>query len=91
MSDNLRVVLAADYNDQRNDIGTNRTTYEGSRTLLGGPRVGGPFDGNYNLNPVTRNKQYGVSQDLSLTLGDITLRSITAYRHYSWYNPTTRT
>lgn len=86
LTDNLKVMLSGDYSTQTNDIGTNRTTYPGSRTLLGGPKVGGPFDGNYNFDPVAKNKQYGVSQEAILDLGGATLRSITAYRHYRWHN-----
>jgi iron complex outermembrane receptor protein len=82
----LSVLISLDYDNQRNDLGTNRQTYDGSRTILGGARVGGPFDGNYNFRPVDRNWQYGSSIDSTLDLGFANLRSITAYRKYSWLN-----
>jgi iron complex outermembrane receptor protein len=85
-TDRLSILLSADYDRQRNDIGTNRQTLAGTRTILGGPRVGGPYDGNYNWGVFARNKQWGVGADIRLDLGSATLRSLTAYRDYRWNN-----
>ncbi|WP_176590577.1 MULTISPECIES: TonB-dependent receptor [Sphingobium] len=86
LTDNLNILLAGDYDRQKNDLGTNRNTYEDSRTVLGGHRVGGAFDGNYSFDPRAKSSQFGFSQNATLDLGDVTLRSITAYREYKWYN-----
>jgi iron complex outermembrane receptor protein len=85
-SDKLSVTISADYDRQRNDLGTNRQTLAGTRTVLGGPQVGGAFDGNYNFPVFARSNQWGVGQDLNLNLGFATLRSITAFRKYFWEN-----
>jgi len=85
-SDKVSLLFSADYDRQRNDLGTNRQTLAGTRTVLGGPRVGGPFDGNYNFGVFAKNEQWGVSGDVNFDLGFANLRSITAYRKYTWLN-----
>jgi iron complex outermembrane receptor protein len=85
-TERLSLLFSADYDRQRNDLGTNRQTLEGTRTILGGPRVGGPFDGNYNFGVFAKNEQWGLGADANLDLGFANLRSITAYRKYTWLN-----
>ncbi|WP_337185253.1 TonB-dependent receptor [Phenylobacterium sp.] len=82
----ITVLISADYDRQRNDMGTNRQTLAGTRTILGGQRVGGPYDANYDFPVFARSHQWGVSQDASLDLGFGVLRSVTAFRRYYWNN-----
>lgn len=82
----LSLLWTADYDRQRTDMGTNRTTLAGTRNLLGGPLSGSAFDANYNLPVFAKNRQWGLSQLLTLDLGSVELKSITAYREYFWNN-----
>lgn len=85
-TEKVSLLFSADYDRQRNDLGTNRQTLAGTRTVLGGQRVGGPFDGNYNFGVFAKNEQWGLGGDLNFDLGFANLRSITAYRKYTWLN-----
>lgn len=85
--DTWQVLWSFDYDRQRTDMGTNRTTLSGTRNVLGQPRPGSEFDGNYNLPVYAKSSQWGVSQVVEIELGNsLGFKSITAYRDYRWNN-----
>jgi iron complex outermembrane receptor protein len=81
-SDRFSVLLSADYDRTRNDIGMTRDYLPGRRTVLGTIPTASGFDTNYNYRTFAVVQQWGVSQDVNADLGFATLRSITAYRFY---------
>lgn len=85
-ADSLSLLWSADYDRQRTDMGTNRTTLAGTRNVLGQPLSGTDFDATYNIPVFAKNSQWGLSQLLTLDLGSVELKSITAYREYWWNN-----
>lgn len=84
-TDATRIKLAFDYEHRESSRDTQHlgTQYPGpfNTPTFGGPFLqGGPFDINYDFDPVNRNKSGGVSLQINQDIGALTLQSITAYR-----------
>lgn len=89
LSDATTVTVSADYSRIRGTVGTNVSPAVGyDQLFVNGAlrdRFSSFFPGRYDVNttntPFYRSREWGVSGTIESELSDVTLRSITAYRH----------
>ena len=90
VSETTTFTLTGDYSQFSSTLGTaivpavgyGYVFAEGARQVRGGPLYPGSFDINAGpLTPIARAKEWGVSLTAETQLGDVTAKSITAYRN----------
>jgi len=83
MGDATTATLILDYSTNRGSDPAYRPA-PGETTLLGVPFVGGKFDVNSDVQPLSDNEDYGASLNISHEFSGVKLISISAYRHGNW-------
>jgi iron complex outermembrane receptor protein len=84
-TDKFSVLYSADYDRQRNDLGSARDYLPGEKTVLGTVPAALGYDTAYNYRLFVVPSQWGISQDVNIDLGFGNLRSITAWREYRFH------
>lgn len=83
-SSTISIRLAADFDNTHSNLGMGRNAIPGTRVVTGGPPVATEFD-TFTSNPTVGHfKQWGVSQEVDADLGFASLKSISAYRRYTF-------